>query len=304
MSLFGGIYRSFTTASAAPKIRKSESDFRSRFRLARMYVRSRTWVHRKPAAFVDVKSYVLFLGHARSGGTLAGALLDAHPNAIIADEVDIFPYLYAGFQREQLFHILLERSQRHARRGHIKAGREGKKYSYLVPGAWQGAYDQLLVIGNRKAGISTQRLGSDSQAVHKLMELLGTIDLKMVVSIRNPYDTITTMSIRSGRELESGIRQYFANCAAIGRLQGEFPPEKMLVIRHEDLLDTPVGCLQFLCAYLQIPAPLGYISACYSILNPTPAQSRHKVDWSLENIQSVKSQMQQYSFLEGYSYES
>ena len=48
--------------------------------------------------FVDVQTYCLFIGHGRSGHSILGALLDAHPNIILPDEVDVLKYLQAGFR--------------------------------------------------------------------------------------------------------------------------------------------------------------------------------------------------------------
>ena len=304
MSLIRGIYQAFIKTSPAPAKRGLEAGLRTRLNVARMYLRSYEWAQKQTGLFGEVRNYAMFLGHARSGGSLAGALLDAHPNAIIADEVDAFQYVNAGFERRQMFTILLERSQRQANKKHIKAGRDQKQYSYHVPGAWQGRYEQLQVIGNRKAGISTQRLGSDPHALENLQSLLGNIRLKLILSVRNPYDTISTMNIRSGRDLESGVAQYFANCVTIQEIQGRLGSENLLELRHEDLLRSPDHYLRQMCLFLELPAPESYLRACSSILYQSPAASRRKVAWSPEMIQKVHAQIEQYSFLEGYSYES
>lgn len=298
-----GIYSSLTRTDSRTANQGLVEQVRSKAHVVKSYIRSYRWAHQKTERFHDVRHYCLFLGHARSGGSLLGALLDAHPNAVIADEVDIFRYIEAGFEREQVFHLLLERSERQANKGHVKAGRDAKQYSYHVPGAWQGRYEQLLVIGNRKAGITTQRLGSDPRALERLQTMLGEIRVKLIVSVRNPYDTISTMSIRSGRELESGLAQYFANCATIQALEHTIAPENLLALRHEDLLLDPDAQLQQMCRFLELPAPKSYLHACSAILYKSPAASRKKVAWSAEMIQKVQVQIEQFGFLEGYSYD-
>ena len=64
--------------------------------------------------FARVESLCLFIGYPRSGHSLIGALLDAHPNAIIADELDALKYVHAGFRRNQLFYLLLRGSRQSA----------------------------------------------------------------------------------------------------------------------------------------------------------------------------------------------
>lgn len=299
-----GIYSSLTRTDSRTANLSLVKQVRSKAHVVKSYIRSYRWAQQRTEHFHDVQNYCIFLGHARSGGSLLGGLLDAHPNAVIADEVDIFPYLEAGFEREQIFHILLERSQRQANKKHVKAGRDAKQYSYHVPGAWQGRYKQLLVIGNRKAGITTQHLGSDLRALERLHAMLEGICLKLIVSVRNPYDTISTMSIRSGRDLQSGLAQYFANCATIHELKNTVAPENLLELRHEELLHDPGSHLQQMCRFLDLPAPESYLSACSSILYQSPSASRKKVNWSPEMIKNVQAQIEKYSFLEGYSYES
>lgn len=299
-----GICKSFFKTRLAPGKSGVEEELRTRLIVARMYARSYNWVRQQPDLFPEVRNYAMFLGHARSGGSLAGALLDAHFNAIIADEVDVFQYVDAGFTRDQIFHILLERSQRQAKKGRVKAGRDGKTYSYQVPGAWQGCYERLFVIGHSKAGISTRRIGRDPGVLERWQKMLGDIRLRLILILRNPYDTISTMNIRTGQELESGMTQYFANCATMHDLQDLIPPENLLVMRHEDLLSSPDLHLRQMCALLQIPAADDYMQACSGILFTSPAASRTKVKWSPEMIQKVKAEIEKFPFLKGYSYES
>jgi hypothetical protein len=245
----------------------------------------------------------MFVGHARSGSTLVGALLDAHPNVILADEVDVLKYIPAGFTRDQIFHLLLERSRFQANRGKTKAGRDSKNYSYQVPGQWQGRFDQLFVIGDRKAGKSTQRLGRDPGLLEELKKRLGEVQVKLVHTVRNPYDTLSTMYLRSRRPIENGIELYFSNCAAIRRLREFTPAEDVFLLKHEEFLQNPTGYLQQLCDFLSIPAEQGFVQSCASILYKSPSRSRQKVSWRPEWIRAVKTGIDGFEFLQGYSFE-
>jgi hypothetical protein len=46
--------------------------------------------------FPDLSTLCLFIGHPRSGHTLGGALLDAHPNAVIAQKLDVLGLVLDG----------------------------------------------------------------------------------------------------------------------------------------------------------------------------------------------------------------
>src|SRR5262245_36859172 len=64
--------------------------------------------------FAAVETFCLFVGYPRSGHSIIGSLLDAHPNAIIADELDALKYVQAGFNQNQLFYLLLRNSRQSA----------------------------------------------------------------------------------------------------------------------------------------------------------------------------------------------
>ncbi|HEX2980940.1 MAG TPA: sulfotransferase [Anaerolineaceae bacterium] len=303
--LIGGVYASLARAQIKPASEGLTERGRAKLYVAVNFVRSYYWSRRYTGLFQDVQTYCLFMGHARSGGSLVGGLLDAHPNALIADEVDIFPYVAAGFSREQVFHILLRRSQLQAERGRSKSGREKQAYSYQVPGQWQGKYETLRVIGNRKAGISTQQVRRDPGLFDRLRHLLGnSVILKTIVTIRNPFDTISTMSLRSGRDLQKGIVTYFANCETIEQQQQHTPPQDVLILRHEDLLANPETKIDRICRFLGIPDYPDYLQACVGILYASPVKSRAKVHWSPELIRTVMAGIEQYPFLNGYSFDT
>ena len=302
-SFISGIYSSLTQTDSRAANQSLAEQVRSKARLVKSYIRSYRWAREKKESFHDVQHYCLFVGHARSGGSLLGALVDAHPNAVIADEVDIFPYLEAGFEREQVFHILLERSQHQAKQGRSKAGRE-TQHSFFVSGQWQGRYETLQVIGNRKAGISTQHLRQNPNSYNQLRRLLGEkINLKVIFSVRNPFDTVSTMNIRSGRDIVNGIDAYFSNCETIEVLRRSLPSTDFLAVRHETLLANPANELRQICQFLALPALPDYLEACSSILYRAPSRSRNKVNWSPELMETVKTRIGQFEFLQGYSFE-
>ena len=51
--------------------------------------------------FAGIGSFLMFVGHPRSGHSLVGALIDAHPNAVVAHELDALKYVEAGFGRDR-----------------------------------------------------------------------------------------------------------------------------------------------------------------------------------------------------------
>lgn len=276
----------------------------SRLGFAQRYLSSYYRSRKHVQDFASIKNYCLFIGHARSGGTLLGALIDAHPNAVIGDEVEIFQYIQAGFSREQVFQLLLDRSAFQAAKGKTKSGRDEQTYSYRVPDGWQGRHNGLHLIGNRKAGITTQRLAEDFSLFDKAKRFMNGIPIKVICSLRNPYDTISTNNIRGSRKLEDGIAQYFANCGIIQRVREESTHENMFILKHEDLVRSPETQLHKVCQFLELDPSKSYLKDSSKVVYKTPSITRHKVEWDQRLIQHVSEQIKEYDFLNGYSFDS
>jgi hypothetical protein len=257
------------------------------------------------ALFDQLKTYCLFTGHARSGHSIVGALLDAHPNAVIADEVDSLRYVEAGFNRDQLCYMLLTKANLvNEKKGRLKPGRDGKTYSYAVPGQWQGRFSQLHVIGDTRAGGSTIRIGQDPAILPKLQALMPGVALKIINVVRNPFDNISTKIVRREMTFEKSISDYFRNCEIIANLEQQLNPAMFLMVRQEAVITRPQETLRQICDFVGLEPSPAYLDACAGILYSSPAQSRHKVDWTPQLIASVQAQIDKFAFLAGYTFES
>ena len=103
--------------------------------------------------FQNVDKYCMFIGYPRSGHSLVGSLLDAHPNIIIAHELNALNFVDMGFNQQQIYYLILKNSRKLATQG-----RESSGYSYEVHHQWQGKFRELKVIGDKKGGDSTSKL--------------------------------------------------------------------------------------------------------------------------------------------------
>ena len=277
-----------------------------RFDLARAYLRSSYKAYTGKESFEDVETYCMFVGYPKSGHSLIGSLLDAHPNAVIGHELDALKYVQAGFSKRRIYQLLLENSRKH-----VESGREWNTYSYEVPGQWQGRFDKLRVIGDKKGGKSTVRLRSNPELLQRLRDTVG-VGIKFVHVIRNPYDNISTMlrdKIGNGftgarnRGLRFCIEKYFLRCATVRDLKEGTRDADVFDVRHESFVEDPARHLGGLCRFLGLEYSDGYLKDCASIIFESPSKSRHKVDWDPETIRIVQSRMDEFDFLRGYSYE-
>ena len=49
----------------------------------------------------QVKTFIFFLGHARSGHSIVGSILDAHPHIVLAHEAKLFMTMNADLSRKK-----------------------------------------------------------------------------------------------------------------------------------------------------------------------------------------------------------
>lgn len=260
-------------------------------------------VLRHRGRFVRVQTYCLFVGHGRSGHSIVGAMLDAHPDIILSDELDALRYVERGFSRNQVFSLSAKVSADQARSQRQKSGRAGQVYSYLVPGQWQGSTAQPRVIGDSRAAGSVKRLALDPELLGRLRRLMAGIDLRFIQIVRNPFDNIATMMLRTGRSFDSAFDEYFHNWNAATALRGRLQPEELLVISHESLLADPRAELRRLCSFLGVDSAENYLEACAGILYSSPRRSRDAMAWTPAQLGMIEDRVAGINELRAYSFD-
>lgn len=156
-------------------------------------------------ALANVSAYVMFYGYGRSGHSLIGALIDGHPNAILANEYDAvrhYTMMHPEWSREELFRALALNSARCGVYGRLQTN---TNYSY--PSLWQGSWcnatagawpDTLCtpmpvsVIGDKKGGTTSTHFLEHPMEMQSFMYLLRGMPIKMIHVVRNPFDMAAT----------------------------------------------------------------------------------------------------------------
>ena len=249
------------------------------------------------AAFRDLETFCAFIGYPRSGHTLIGSLLDAHPQAVIADELDALRFLQAGFAPRQLYYLMLRNSRNFA-----ADGRERTGYPYRVPGQWQGRFEKLRVIGDKFGGVTEARLKLNPSLLESLPRRLA-LKTKFIHVLRNPYDVISTLHLRQRRTLTGAVNRFFFLCDAVTSVKSRLPGD-VFEMRHEEFLAEPKTLLRELCAFLGLSATDEYLDACAAIVYRSPHKSRHDVVWPENVVEQIARNMENFEFLEGYSYDT
>ncbi len=250
-----------------------------------------------PDPFTEITAYCMFIGYPRSGHSLCGAVLDAHPEIVISHEIDALYYIERDISRRALFELMLQRNQ-----WFVGRGCKWRGYTYRVPNQWQGRFRRLRVIGDKKGGQSTLHLEASPLLLRKL-QVVVEVPLKIVHIVRNPFDNITTISLRRNWPLRKATDRYFRMCSTNAKVLREYPDLDIFTMRHEDLIADPTLCIQKLVAFVGLESPTDYLSDCKGVIFTSPSKSRLKVEWSKPLIDDVLAGIRQYEFLSGYLFE-
>lgn len=273
--------------------------------LEKKFYKSLIWGIAEKKNLKSVRTFCLFIGYPRSGHSFLGALLDAHPNIAISMEVDALDLLDKGYTRNQIYYCIVNNTRIFTQiHKNVWTG-----YSYAVPDSYQGKFENLLVIGDKKGGKSTLRLGENPELMKKLSEISG-VPIKIFHVIRNPFDNITTMMLRyikRGNEynyeiLKRKIILYFKKVEINHNLRNN-SKLKILDIYHEDFIEAPEKILRQMLIFLDIKPIEGYVEKCTAIAYKSPHQSRHKIVWPEDLKNLVGHEISKYDFLKHYRFE-
>jgi hypothetical protein len=252
----------------------------------------------QPGLFASAHTFCFFVGHNKSGTSLMGGMLDAHPRVVCSDEADALQYVRAGFERDVLFHVLLRSSRTELRKGRVTA-RRLEPYSYLVPGQSQGNVIEPLVVGDSTSGTSTRRLATQPELFDRLQRL--GVNVRLIQVVRNPFDPITAMMLRSGRTRENATEHYFTACDALVGIRARAGGD-LLAVRYEDVVAAPAPMIERTCAFLDVPVEPDHIDACAAVIHDEPDHTRDRIVWSRRDIAAIEARIAEYEFLDGYTY--
>ena len=139
--------------------------------------------NRLPQSVIDgVKYFAVFIGFGRGGTTLVGALLDGHPNIVLATDYQLFikwPQWRRYHQETaNLYTALYRYSIQYAK---FFRNYKTKGYTFDLPGGFNGRYNNsIAVIGEKEAGTATTLYMTEHQQwVQTLKELQETVKVSI-----------------------------------------------------------------------------------------------------------------------------
>lgn len=276
----------------------------------------------------DVRTLVQFAGFPRSGHSLIGSLIDAHPDAVVAHELDLMGLVDNGLDRNAIFSLICANSAEFERHG-----RHWNGYRYHVETGTGGTSSRPVVLGDKKADWAVRRASRDPSLLDRLGDVLSDVRGAWIVVVRNPFDNVATMSLRSGRAydririaaaspeefrrklrraqggrvpatvLTEMVDDYAALCAGVASMRTRVADQDWLVLRHEDMIADPETTLVRMFAFLGLPLAPELRRGAAATVSTEPHRSRCEVNWPVAARERVQQLVAEHPFLHGYDFD-
>jgi hypothetical protein len=252
--------------------------------------------HRKD--WDDVERFCFFVGYPRSGHSLVGSLLNAHPDMVISHELGVIPYVEHGFTRSQLFSALLRRD-----RDFGSIGRTWSDYEYSVPNQHQGSYRRLRIIGDKFGGMTAAQLAARPELLDLLRQTVR-VPIRILHVTRNPFDNITTMSRRMNIPIAKAIMRYSDLCHSVAVVTSILDKSEILHVDYDAFVAAPAAALTEICGFLGVEADPAFLVDCSGVVWPTTRRTRDAADWSPEDLTAVQLLIDTYPVLSHYRFDN
>lgn len=245
----------------------------------------------------DVELFGLFIGYPRSGHSVVGSLIDAHAEAVTAHRLSALDYLRRGVPMDIVLDMAIRNALRFSRSGRTLTG-----YSYPIADLWQGRWKRLRVICDQEGTNNATLLYEHPQLLDTLYQRHAP-RIRFIHVIRNPFDNITTMAIRTLRSLEATAERYFGLCDAVRSICDRIESIDVIHLHHERLIADPDTELGRLLERLDLSNDPAYLDGCRRVLHNKPSRTRDQRRWPAALVESVGARMSTYPWLEGYAFE-
>jgi hypothetical protein len=144
----------------------------------------------------------------------------------------------------------------------------------------------VLVIGDKKAAASARALMKDLFLLDRVAEW-SSLPLRIVHCVRNPFDVITTKTMRNGRTLRRNTERYFETEQTAAHFHDQLGPGRFSRIYLEELIADPDTVLTSLLTFLALPADRDYFENCKAVIFDHPSTTRDRQPWTAGDIADV-----------------
>jgi hypothetical protein len=244
----------------------------------------------------EVEHFVLFIGHGRSGHSLVGSILNAHPNVVISHELGILAYAQRHFPRTALFGLIFRRDLVFE-----SQDRQWGPYNFSVPSQYQGRVEHLRVIGDKRGAQTNRWITEFPDVLVRFRKTIG-VPLRVVHVTRNPFDNIASLT-KFGRSVDQVIDRFALRCDQTEIVRGMLRSEEIIDVRYESILADPVPKLAELCRFIGVEPVQSFLDDSAKVIWTSGSRPRSKVTWTPEEIDRVLRIIDAHPSYSGYTFE-
>mmetsp|Transcript_33228 Transcript_33228/g.93160 ORF Transcript_33228/g.93160 Transcript_33228/m.93160 type:complete len:320 (+) Transcript_33228:72-1031(+) len=283
---------------------------------------------RGESTYRNVTRFLLFVGHARTGHTLVGSIIDSHPNAIVANEADVLGRVLKkpeamvcgnGYTdcdqtdldkiRSFVTSVIVSNSKQNRNSGRFQTG-----YDYTIR---VNKSEIVLVLGDKKGGMTTSLLLKNNgslfdERVSVLQRAFG-VPVVFFHVLRNPFDMIATQAFRnqfghkvhfdsfknvSFDRITKAVKQFVAGEEAIAEMKkGKY---EVIDFFYEDLLDHTQKELERYAEVLNLPFSKLWRTEVEKLVYPTSHATRDLMAWPRDVYEVLKAFCEHVPLLSRY----
>ncbi len=243
--------------------------------------------------FPSMKKFVLAVGNSRSGTSLVGAIIDAHPNMVCAHESRASQVHWAKYGRQKLLDEIFQMAASQRSMNRPSAGYEyGIDHEPKRP-------ETIRTVGDKVHNPALLRLHGDPKLLPTMRDMVG-VPLRLVHVIRNPLDVVTTMHLRSGAPIIDRMRWYFMHLDAGLSVRAAVGEDDWLDVHLERLISDSVEQISRLTGHLGEPVHEEYLARCRKRIFNAPKFTRDLSIWPSEAKQELRFRAKLYGWLAPY----
>lgn len=276
-----------------------------------------------------VRTVIIFIGFARSGHSIVGSLMDAHPDIIVAHEYNILQKAKTLLTENRgalnLFNALFKNSHDNALHGWRNRGHSEKGYTLGMSCTWQGRLRKLRVIGDKAAAMSVQQFMEDHSTCSRFVQNIQATahaPVKAIRVLRNPYDIVATRLLYTASEnrkhklssvsgskkyhnaesLRRHIKRLFALASHVESMISECHLP-VLDVHLVDLVRQPRITMRALCDYVAVECTDDYLEMCEGKVFKRLSKTRGLVEWPQELQKNVARGVRNFTAFQRYSFD-
>ncbi|MFK8012623.1 MAG: sulfotransferase [Marinicellaceae bacterium] len=203
----------------------------------------------QPIQLSRINQLVLFVGHAHSGHSIIGSILDAHNDIALANEVNIVKLIHEyQLTQVEIESILLHYSLLNG----DSNSWHNSEYVYKIKNSLQGKTKNPTIIGDKKAGGTTRIFYNNPQLLNKIMQIYGD-ELKFVFVERNPVDIVAAYSYYMKQPpSQFHVDRFNENLNTVKLIQSTVQDHQFLKIKQEKFIKQPYEVVVKLLEFLNI----------------------------------------------------